>query len=272
MQDFFANFGTTLENTVTSKWQGILLFLLVLIVGFIAVKIVGRIFKRAMDKSKLKGATGNFLTSIVKIALMALYVIILLSMLGVDTTSLVAIFSVLTLALSLAVQDLVANLASGMMLVATKPFEVGDYVEVDDAAGTVEEIRITCTKLKTSDNKVVTIPNSTVTGAVVVNYSTKGTRRLDLTLSVAYGTDVADVKAAVLDVIARHSDVVFETPAPMVRLKTQNSSSLDFTARVWVNSADYWPLNFDLQEEIYAEFGKRGIEIPFQQMDVHIKQ
>ena len=271
MQEFFAKVWETLKNFVFGNWQRIILFVVVLFAGIIVVKVTGRIFKRMMDKSKLKGATGNFLTSIVKVALMALYVIILLSMLGVDTTSLVAIFSVLTLAVSLAVQDLVANFASGMMLVATKPFEEGDYVDIDSTSGTVEEIKIVCTKLQTPDNKVITIPNSTVTSAVVVNYSTKGTRRLDLTLSVAYGTEVEAVKSTVLEVIARHSDVVMQSPAPMVRLKEQNASSLDFTARVWVKSADYWPLNFDLQEELYTEFGKRGIEIPFPQMDVHIK-
>ena len=272
MQEFFTKVWETLKNFVFGNWQRIILFVAVLFAGIIVVKVAGRIFKRMMDKSKLKGATGNFLTTLVKTALLALYVIILLSMLGVDTTSLVAIFSVLTLAISLAVQGVISNLASGIMLVVTKPFEEGDFVDIDGTAGTVEEIRITCTKLKTGDNKVITIPNATVTGAVVINYSTKGTRRLDLTVSAAYGTEVATVKSAVLDVIARHSDVVFDDPAPMVRLTEHSASSLDFIVRVWLKSGDYWTVNFDLKEEIYAEFGKRGIEIPFPQMDVHIKQ
>lgn len=272
MQEFLTNLWRTVKNTVVNKWQTILTFVLVLVIGFIVIKLLGRIFKRAMDKSKLKGATGNFLISLVKVALLAVYIIILLSMLGVDTTSLVAIFSVLTLAISLAVQGVISNLASGIMLVVTKPFEEGDFVDIDGTSGTVEEIRITCTKLKTGDNKVITIPNATVTGAVVINYSTKGTRRLDLTVSAAYGTDVATVKNAVLDVIARHSDVVFDDPAPMVRLTEHSASSLDFVVRVWLKSGDYWTVNFDLKEEIYAEFAKRGIEIPFPQMDVHIKQ
>jgi len=272
MQEFFTKLWETIKNTVVNRWQEILTFVLVLLFGFVIIKAIGRLFKRTMDRSHLKGATGNFLTSLVKVSLLILYVIILLSLLGVDTTSLVAIFSVLTLAISLAVQGVVSNLASGIMLVVTKPFEEGDYVDIDGTAGTVEEIKITCTKLKTGDNKVITIPNATVTGAVVINYSTKGTRRLDLTVSAAYGTEVDAVKRAVLDVIARHSDVVFAEPAPMVRLTEHSASSLDFTVRVWLNGADYWTLNFDLKEEIYAEFNKRGIEIPFPQMDVHIKQ
>ncbi|MBQ3063429.1 MAG: mechanosensitive ion channel [Clostridia bacterium] len=272
MQEFFSNLWKTVKNTIVNNWNAILTFVLVLVLGFIVVKLVGRLFKRAMDKSKLKGATGNFLTSLVKVALLAVYLIILLSMLGVDTTSLVAIFSVLTLAISLAVQDVIANLASGIMLVVTKPFEEGDFVDIDGTSGTVEQIKIVCTKLKTPDNKVVTIPNSKVTTAVVVDYSTKGTRRLDLTVSAAYGTDVAAVKSAVLDVIARHNDVIFSDPAPMVRLTEHGSSSIDFTVRVWLNGDDYWNINFDLKEEIYAEFNQRGIEIPFPQMDVHVKQ
>ncbi len=272
MQNFFTKLWETVQNTVVSRWHTILTFALVLVVGFVVVKVIGSIFKRAMDKSKLKGATGNFLTSLVKAALAILYVIILLSMLGVDTTSLVAIFSVLTLAISLAVQGVISNLASGIMLVVTKPFEEGDFVDIDGTSGTVEEIKITCTKLKTGDNKVVTIPNASVTSAVVTNYSTKGTRRLDLTVSAAYGTEVDAVKQAVLDVIARHNDVIFADPAPMVRMTEHNSSSIDFTVRVWLNGADYWATNFDLKEEIYAEFNQRGIEIPFPQMDVHVKQ
>lgn len=272
MNEFFTKLWTTVQNTVVGRWHTILTFVLVLVLGFVIVKLIGGIFKRMMDKSKLRGATGNFLTSLVKTALLILYVIILLSMLGVDTTSLVAIFSVLTLAISLAVQGVISNLASGIMLVVTKPFEEGDFVDIGGTTGTVEEIKITCTKLQTPDNKVVTIPNSSVTAAVVTNYSTKGTRRLDLVVSAAYGTEVEAVKSAVLDVIARHSDVVFSEPAPMVRMTEHSSSSIDFTVRVWLNGADYWATNFDLKEEIYAEFNKRGIEIPFPQMDVHVKQ
>lgn len=271
MKEFFENLLATVKNTLVNNWQAILIFVLFLIIGYIVVKIVTRIFKRAMDRSKLKGATGNFLTALVKTGLVILYVIILLAMLGVDTTSLVAIFSVLTLAISLAVQGVISNLASGIMLVVTKPFEEGDFVDIGGTAGTVETITISATKLKTGDNKVIIIPNSTVTGANIINYSTKGTRRLDLTVSVAYGTDIELVKSTVLEVISTHKEI-FETPAPMVRMTEHGASSIDFAVRVWLNGSDYWPVNFDLKEEIYNAFNKKGIEIPFPQMDVHVKQ
>ena len=267
--EFLKNLWTSVQNFFFANWNRVLLFFITLVAGIIVVKVVAGLFARVMNRSKLKGAAGNFLITLVKTALSILYVIILLSMLGVDTTSRVAIFSVLTLAISLAVQGVVSNLASGIMLVVTKPFEEGDFVEIGGDSGTVEHVLITCTKLKTGDNKVVTIPNSNVTSSTIVNYSTKGTRRLDLTFSAAYGTDVALVKETILAVIARHAEI-FDTPAPMVRLTEHGASSIDFVVRVWVNASDYWGTNFDLKEEVYAAFNEKGIEIPFPQMDVHV--
>ena len=181
MKEWFLGLWETVKSTVMANWSNILRFLLILVLGIVVIRVAVSITKRILndEKSKLKGTAANFLTSLIKAALVCVYVIMLLSSLGVDTTSLVAIFSVLTLALSLAVQGVISNLASGIMLVATKPFEEGDYVDIDGSAGTVEKINITCTKLKTGDNKVITIPNSNVTSSNVINYSTKGTRRLE---------------------------------------------------------------------------------------------
>lgn len=271
MKEFFDRFLNTVLGTATSNWARILRFLLILVIGYVVVRLVGRIFARAINRSKLKGATGNFLTSLVRIALLAVYVIILLSMLGVDTTSLVAIFSVLTLALSLAVQGVVTNLASGITLVITKPFEEGDYVEIGGVGGTVETITIFSTKLRTGDNKVIVLPNGNVTSENIINYSTKGTRRLDLVVTAAYGTEIAKVKETVLEVVSRHEEI-FEDPAPVVRLKEQGDSALIFTVRVWLKGDDYWNVNFDLNEELYEAFTEKGIDIPFPQLDVHVKQ
>ena len=271
MKEWFLALWETVKNTVLVNWHMVLRFLLVLVLGIVAIRVAVSIAKKLLngEKSKLKGAAANFLVSLIKAALVCVYVIILLSSLGVDTTSLVAIFSVLTLAISLAVQGVISNLASGIMLVATKPFEEGDFVDIDGTSGTVEKINITCTKLKTGDNKVITIPNSNVTSSNVINYSTKGTRRLDLTFSVAYGTDVAKVKEVIQGVIAKH-DNILKDPAPMVRLTEHGASSLDFVTRVWVKCSDYWSTNFDLKEEVLAAFGAAGISVPFPQLDVHM--
>ena len=271
MAEWFGNLWETVKNTVMGNWHNILKFVLFLVVGAIVVKVALSIVKKMINspKSKLKGAAGNFLVSLIKVALVILYVIILLSMLGVDTTSLVAIFSVLTLAISLAVQGVISNLASGIMLVVTKPFEEGDFVDIGGNSGTVEHIHITCTKLITGDNKVLTIPNSTITAANITNYSTKDTRRVDFTFSVAYGSDVEKVKAIIMDVVTKHEKVLKDC-APLVRLTEHGASSLDFVTRVWVNSGDYWTVNFDLKEQVLAAFDEAGISVPFPQLDVHM--
>ena len=271
MKEFFIELWNDTYNFFVANFRTILMFVLVLVGGCIAVKVILSIFRKAINRSKLKGTAGNFLITLIKTALVVLYVIILLSMLGVDTTSLVAIFSVLTLAISLAVQGVISNLASGIMLVVTKPFEEGDYVDIGGTAGTVEHIYITCTKLKTPDNKVVTLPNSTVAAANIINYSTKDTRRVDLTFSVAYGSDVEKVKSIILGVIAKH-ELALKDPTPMVRLTEHGASSLDFVTRVWTKNADYWTVNFDLKEQVLAAFVAEGIEVPFPQMDVHVIQ
>lgn len=268
---FFQDLWASLYGFAVNNFRTIVLFALVLVGGLITMKIAMAIFRKMINRSKLKGTAGNFLLSLLKTALVVLYVIILLSMLGVDTTSLVAIFSVLTLAISLAVQGVISNLASGIMLVVTKPFEEGDFADIGGAAGTVEKIHITCTKLRTGDNKVITIPNSTVTAANIINYSTKDTRRVDLTFSVAYGSDVEKVKSIILGVIAKH-ELALKDPAPMVRLTEHGASSLDFVTRVWVKNSDYWTVNFDLKEQVLAALEGAGISIPFPQMDVHVIQ
>ena len=268
---FLKDVWNAIYTFAVNNFRTILLFVIVLFGGAIAAKIAMMIFHRMIDRSKLKGTAGNFLLSLIKTAIAALYIIILLSMLGVDTTSLVAIFSVLTLAISLAVQGVISNLASGIMLIVTKPFEEGDFVDVGGASGTVEQIRITCTKLRTGDNKVITIPNSTVTAENITNYSAKPTRRVDLVFSAAYGSDVEKVKSISLGVIAKH-ELILKDPAPLVRLTEHGDSSLDFVTRVWVNSGDYWTVNFDLKEQVLAALEGAGIEIPFPQMDVHVIQ
>ena len=266
---FFKDLGNSVYSFLMNRWSTILTFVLVLIIGAIALRIVMGIFRKAINKSKLKGAAGDFLTSMVKVVLVIVYLIALLSLLGVPTTSIVAIFTAFSLALSLAVQGTISNVASGIMLVVNKPFEEGDFVDIGGQVGTVETITISCTKLKTGDNKVIVLPNSTVSGSSIINYSAKETRRLDLTFSVAYGSDVEKVKAIVLDVISKNSEILTD-PAPMIRLAEHGASSLDFVTRVWVMQADYWNVNFDLKEEVLAAFDANGISVPFPQLDVHM--
>ncbi len=244
---------------------------LVLIFGLLVVKILLSILRRAMNKSRLKGAAGDFLISLSKVVLLAIYFIALLALLGVPTTSLIALFSACALAVSLALQGTFSNVAAGLVIVATKPFEEGDFVDIGGTSGTVVTITIFNTKLKTGDNKMIVLPNGTVSGANITNYSTFPTRRLDLTFSAAYGTDVEKVKSVILGVIAGH-DEILKTPTPLVRLAEHGDSSMDFVTRVWVKQEDYWNVNFDLKEEMLAAFEENGIDVPYQQIDVHVVQ
>lgn len=268
---FLKDIWASIYSFATNNFRTILLFVVVLFGGVAVIKVAMSIFRKMINRSQLKGTAGNFLLSLIKTAIIALYAIILLSMLGVDTTSLVAIFSVLTLAISLAVQGVISNLASGITLIVTKPFEEGDFVDIDGSAGTVEKIYITCTKIRTGDNKVITIPNATVSAANITNYSVKPTRRVDITFSAAYGSDIEKVKAIILGVIQKH-ELILTDPAPLVRLTEHGDSSLDFITRVWVKSKDYWTVNFDLKEQVLVALESEGIEIPYPQMDVHLIQ
>ena len=261
-----------IKDLFVNNWTKIIIFFGVLIFGIILIKIILAVINKSFKKSKrLTPTVSHFFASIIKTLLYIIYVIALLSLLGVPTTSMIAILSAFALAISLALQDTMSNLASGVVLIFTKPFSEGDYVEFSNgASGTVTRINMFNTKLRTPSNQVVTIPNKTAVECNIVNYSVEDTRRLDIPLSVAYGTDVDKVKEVGLAVAAAHEKVL-KDPAPMVRLNNHGESSLDFILRVWVQRSDYWDTYFDLKEQTVKAFAENGIEIPFNQLDVHVK-
>ena len=198
-----------------------------------------------------------------------IYLITILRVLGIDTSSFVALFTVGTLAISLAIQSVISNFASGLILVTNHPFREGDFVEVAGISGTVEKITLFATKVKTPDNKVVTVPNSSVAGGNIVNYSTEEKRRVDLTFGVAYGSSVEKVKAVIESVLDEH-DLVLHDDGYTVRLSEQAASSLNFVCRCWTLSANYWSVYFDLTERMTERFAQEGIEIPYNKLDVNI--
>ncbi|MCH5155738.1 MAG: mechanosensitive ion channel [Clostridiales bacterium] len=260
-----------IKNFFLNNWSQIIIFFCVLIFGIILIKVILTLLNRAFKKStRVTPTARHFFIGVIKAVLYVVYIIALLSMLGIPTTSMIALLSAFALAVSLALQDTISNLASGVVIVFTKPFSEGDYIELDGMAGTVTRITMFNTKLLTPSNQVVIIPNRTAVAANVTNYSLEETRRLEIPLSVAYGTDVEKVKEAGLAVAHAHEKVL-KDPAPMTRLNNHGASSLDFILRVWVNRADYWPVYFDLKEQVVAAFNENGIEIPFNQLDVHVK-
>ena len=262
-----------LKNFFFSNWQQIIIFFCVLVFGIIIIKIILAVLNRAFKKSSRVNKTArHFFLGVIKALLYIIYIIALFSMLGVPTTSMIALLSAFALALSLALQDTMSNLASGVVLVFTRPFSEGDYIELSDgAAGTVVKITMFNTHLRTPSNQIVVVPNKTAVTCNTTNYSTESTRRLDIPLSVAYGTDVEKVKEVGLSVAHAHEKVL-KDPAPMTRLNNHGASSLDFILRVWVPSSEYWNVYFDLKEQVVAAFNENGIEIPFNQLDVHVKE
>ena len=269
-QGFFVKIWNSLVNWFLAErgWMHIVIAVAVILVGLIVLKIVLSVSRKLVNKTKLKGIAGDFILTILKVVLVFIYLIIVLRILGIDTTSFVALLTVGTLAISLALQSIIANFASGMILVSNHPFEEGDYVEVSGISGTVK-ISLFSTKLKTPDNKVVTIPNSSVSGGNIVNYSAEEKRRVDLTFGVAYGTDVDKVKKIIESVLDAH-ELVLHDDGYTVRLNEQGESALVFVCRCWAKNADYWTVYFDLQETMTKRFEKEKIEIPYNKLDVNL--
>lgn len=270
-QGFFVKIWNSLVNWFLAErgWMHIVIAVAVILVGLIVLKIVLSVSRKLVNKTKLKGIAGDFILTILKVVLVFIYLIIVLRILGIDTTSFVALLTVGTLAISLALQSIIANFASGMILVSNHPFEEGDYVEVSGISGTVVKISLLSTKLKTPDNKVVTIPNSSVSGGNIVNYSAEEKRRVDLTFGVAYGTDVDKVKKIIESVLDAH-ELVLHDDGYTVRLNEQGESALVFVCRCWAKNADYWTVYFDLQETMTKRFEKEKIEIPYNKLDVNL--
>ena len=268
--EFLNTFLHKLVDWITTYAGKFIAALLVLIIGSIIIKCV----VKAMRKRKLKkhedATLNNFLTNLVKIGLNVVLVVTVIAILGVPTASVITVIASCGVAVGLAMQGSLSNLAGGIMLLIFRPFKLGDFIDADGFSGSVVDIGIFYTTLKTGDNKSITIPNGSLMNSNVTNFSVHDTRRVDFTFSVAYGTDVEKVKAILLEEAGKH-EMTFKDPAPFCRLSKQNANGLDFVLRVWVKSSDYWTVNFDLLETINNRFASEGIEIPFSQLDVHVK-
>lgn len=244
-------------------------WIFVCVVGIISIKFAINFLKKTLEKSKLDPLCHRFLLSLTKALAYILLIIIVLTGLGINMTSLVALMSVAGIAVSLSIQDSLSNLAGGIVLLLTRPFSVNDFVEIGAVKGTVHQISILQTQLHTIDNKMICIPNGQVSSSVLVNYSACTTRRLDLIFSIAYSDDFNHAKKIISDIVSAHS-LALKDPAPTIRVCEMAASSIDITCRVWVNTEDYWNLNFDLLEQVKTAFDKEGISIPFNQLDVHM--
>ncbi|MGO1190680.1 MULTISPECIES: small-conductance mechanosensitive channel MscS [Vibrio] len=245
--------------------------LIILFIGNIIVKTISNSVAKLLEKKQMDQAVVHFISSLVRYVLFVIVLIAALGKVGVQTASVVAVIGAAGLAIGLALQGSLANFAAGVLIVAFRPFKAGDYVEVSGVAGSVESIQIFQTVLTTPDNKMIVVPNGSVIGSPIVNYSRHATRRMDYVIGVSYKADLKKTKEVIMRVL-ESEERLLKTPAPTVGVVALADSSVNFVVRPWVKTADYWAVYFDLLQAIKEELDKEGIEIPFPQMDVHLNK
>lgn len=262
------------ESFVDWAWNfipNLIIAIVIFALGWWLSKIVCRIIKKALSRGKADLTAVSFIYSVTLCTLRILVIITAIAQLGVDVTALLTAIGAATVTVGLALQDTMKNIASGVMIIINKPFKSGDYIEFEGLEGTVQKILITNTYLLTIDNKEVIIPNSRLTSNSLTNYTAQEMRRLDLTYQIAYSDNIKTAKKVLSDIIAA-DERVFKSPEPLVAVSGQKDSAIELTLRVWCKTESYWDLYFYLQEQVKLEFDKAGINIPFNQLDVHLKK
>lgn len=243
--------------------------LVLLAAGILAIRIADKLLKVSLEKTKLEKAAHSLITSLAKAAMYVLLGLMVASSLGIDVTSIVALASVLTLALSLALQNMVSNVIGGFTILYTHPFRSGDYVEIAGQGGTVTEINMTYTMLATPDNKLIAIPNSAVVAAQIVNYSASETRRVEVVVSASYEAPTQQVLDAL--VLAGTVDKALLDPAPMAVVSTYGDSAIQYSLRLWVKTPDYWDVYFQVNQRVKDIFDEQGIAMTYPHLNVHMK-
>lgn len=259
-----------LLEAVSAYGPNLLGALLILVLGWIAARVLTGLLRRALRRASVDDTLVRFVGSVLYAALMVMVVIAGLERLGVNTTSFAAVVAAAGLAVGLAFQGSLSNLSSGVLIILFRPFKAGDYVEAGGVSGTVQEVAIFHTVLHTPDNRRIVVPNGDITSAPIVNYSYNDTRRVDMVFGIAYEDDVSRAKE-VVERVLREDERVLEDPAPVVAVLELAESSVNLAVRPWVKAADYWPLLFDLNEKMKAALEAASITIPFPQRDVHLK-
>ncbi len=250
----------------TNVWN-IVLFFAVLLLGIILVKLIINLIKRVLKKTKMEPITIGFTCGILKVLLYLCLILVLLSIIGIELTGILTAFSALLLAVGLALQNIIANVANGIVVVSSKMFKKGDYIKIGSEEGNVIKINFLFTVILTADNKRITIPNSTIVNGNVIDYDSTKTRRVDIKFDVAYESDVEKVKKIIKDVMYSNGKVLLN-PEPFCRLNALNSSSIQFILKCWCDSEDYWDVYYDLMESVYNELKRNNISIPYNQLEI----
>ncbi|MEM9292248.1 MAG: mechanosensitive ion channel domain-containing protein [Acidobacteriota bacterium] len=245
--------------------------IVIFLLGLVVARTLAGVTRKLLRRSNVDETLTSFLGNLVRIVILAFFIIAALGRLGVDTTSFAAVIAAAGLAIGLALQGSLGNFASGAMLIAHRPFKIGDFVEVAGTSGVVENLTIFSTHLRSGDNKLIIVPNGSITADTIVNYSAKDTRRIDLVIGIGYGDDIRQAKE-VLEGVVKADERVLEDPAPLVAVSELGDSSVNLVVRPWVKTGDYWPTLFALTENIKLALDEAGIELPFPQRDVHLHQ
>jgi small conductance mechanosensitive channel len=259
------------QEALTSYGPNLVAAAVILLLGWSAAKLLGSFVRRMMRRAEVDPTLVAFVGSLTYIAVLTLVVIAALGKLGVNTTSFAAVVAAAGLAIGFALQGSLANFAAGIMLILFRPFKVGDFVEAADVSGVVEEVQMFATVLKTPDNKQIIIPNASITGGSITNYSAKDVRRVDLVFGISYEDDIKLAKTTV-EAIFASDDRILKDPPPTIGVLELADSSVNLAVRPWVRMADYWDVFFALNERVKLEFDAREISIPFPQRDVHMTQ
>lgn len=259
--DRLLNYGIELGKSLLAA-------LVIYIVGRFIIKYILRFITSLMVKRKVEVSVQTFLRSLLKIVLNLILAFAIISKLGVETTSFAALLASAGVAIGMALSGNLSNFAGGLIILVFKSFKVGDYIDAPGGSGTVKEIQIFHTLIATTDNRMIYIPNGSLSSNAVTNYNKQETRRLEWVFGVEYGEDVQKVRA-VLQRIVDADPRILTTPAPMIVLKTLNASSVDVMVRVWTKTEDYWDVMFEVNELVYDTFNKEGIGFPFPQLTVH---
>jgi small conductance mechanosensitive channel len=241
------------------------------VVCLAVIKILLMFTDHAFSRMKLEPTLKKLVRTVLKVLLLFIAVIIVMGCLDIPVTSLVAVLSVVGLALSLAVQNFLSNVAGGLQILTSQPFKVGDFVEAGGCSGTVSEIGLFYTKLLTPDSKLLQLPNSTIVSANVTNYSAQPNRRVDITVSASYDAPIDQVKQTLTRLVGEHP-LTLATPEPMIRVNKYGDNAIEYVVRVWCANADYWTVYFDLMDAIKPAFDQAGIEMTYPHMNVHMIQ
>lgn len=265
----------TVQNWLANTGIKVLIALAILIVSFwiinfVTKKITKRFDKKVEGNKRIDKTIYRTISYIVKVGLKVIVVVCLIGYLGIDTSGITALIASLGVGVGLAVNGTLSNFAGGLMILITRPFKDDDYIDACGYSGTVEDIHICHTKLRTPDNKVVYLPNGKLSTAEIVNYSEKDLRRVDLTFSVSYADDFEKAKS-VIKCVCDRDELILKDPAVQIRVASQSASSIDIVTKAWCKNEDYWTVNYNLVENVKTAFDENGISIPFNQLDVHVK-